>query len=73
MEITVTERPEDASYGQIHALLSEAHKENMENGFHVRIAQRSAEELENHVGKNGKCFVVPDEEKLAGVTGIKDR
>lgn len=70
-EINIVERPEWISYDEIHSLLFVAHEDNRNEGFHVKTAEMTGEELEKHVGDNGVCFVALDGNKLVGVTAVR--
>ncbi len=71
-DITITEKPDWISYDDIHELLYLAHAENREKrGFHVQTTEMTGEELEAHIGENGKCFVALDGEKLVGTASYR--
>lgn len=70
--ITITEKPDWISYDDILVLLQLAHAENREKrGFHVQTTEMTGEELEAHIGENGKCFVALDGEKLVGTASYR--
>lgn len=65
--IKVIEKPKSVSYNIIHDVLYKAHEANrVENKFTIKTAQMSGEELEEHVGPEGKCYIALDGEKVVG-------
>ena len=69
--ITIMEKPEWISFDQIHDLLYKAHAINRENGFDVKTANMSGEELVEHLGTTGKCFVALDGNQLVGTASYR--
>ena len=69
--IQILEKPDWISFDDIHELLYEAHKNNREKGLNVKTAEMTGVELEAHIGKNGKCFVALDGNKLIGTTSYR--
>ena len=69
--IEIVERPDWISYEMIHDLLYSAHAINREKGFHVTSVNLSGEELKEHIGSDGKCFVALDGSKLVGTTSYR--
>lgn len=45
------------SYDVIHDLLWRANQENRKNGFHLKTAGLDGKQIEERIGKDGKCFV----------------
>jgi len=71
MKIEIMERPKWISYSDIHELLYKAHEQNRENGLWVKTAGFTPEELEKHIGSEGKCFVAIDGKKPVGVMAVR--
>ena len=69
-EIQIIQKPEMVSYDDIHELIYLAHDSNRKKGFHVKTAEMSGKELENHIG-DGICFVAMDNDRLIGVTAVR--
>ncbi len=71
-DIIVCEKPDEISFEEIRELLHSAHSINQgEKGFHVGILNKSADELEKHIGENGKCFVALEGDKLIGTMSYR--
>lgn len=70
-EIQIMERPEAMSYDAIHDVIYAAHEQNRREGFHVKTAEMSGDEIREHIGPNGRCFVAMDGEKIVGVTAVR--
>lgn len=71
VEINVLQKPEWISWDEIHDLLFEAHKKNVENGMSMRIPHLPGEELEKQLGSSGRCFVAIADGKLVGTTSVR--
>ena len=69
--ITIIEKPDWITFDDIHNLLYSAHEINREKGFVVKTALMSGEELKEHIGDRGKCFVALDGDKLVGTTSYR--
>ena len=70
-EITICEKPEWVTFDDIHSLLYIAHASNREIGFNVKTAEMSGNELRDHLGSTGKCFVALDGDKLVGTKSYR--
>ena len=70
-KIRIIEKPEWISFDDIHKLLYDAHESNRERGFHVKTAEMSGEEIEQHIGEHGKCFVALLGDKLIGTISYR--
>ncbi|MCD7929404.1 MAG: GNAT family N-acetyltransferase [Clostridiales bacterium] len=71
MSIKIIEKPSYITYEQIHDLLWKANEENRKVGFHLSTAEMSGEELAIRIGKEGKCFVALDGNKLVGTLSLR--
>lgn len=70
--IEIKKKPDWVTYDAIRELLYEAHKVNREKkGFTAFTSVMTGEQLEEHIGKTGKCFVAIDGEKLVGVCAYR--
>lgn len=72
-DIVIMEKPESVSYEEIHEVLYRAHESNRQKGFVVRTALMTGEQLEKHIGPNGKCFVAMDGDKVVGTVSYRIR
>ena len=70
-QIVIAEKPDWVAWQDIHDLLSAAHERNRSEGFHVKTADMPPEQLEKHIGEEGRCFVALDGRKLVGVTAVR--
>ncbi|MBR6954321.1 MAG: GNAT family N-acetyltransferase [Clostridia bacterium] len=70
-DIVIMEKPESVSYEEIHEVLYRAHESNRQKGFVVRTALMTGEQLEKHIGPNGKCFVAMDGDKVVGTVSYR--
>lgn len=70
-EIKIIEKPEDVSYEVIRDVLQRAHQANKSKGINLRTATFTAEEIEEHLGSEGKCFVAMDGSKVAGTVSYR--
>ncbi len=66
-EIRVIEKPESVSWETIRKVIQQAHQVHFNKGIVMRTTTLSAEEIEERVGKDGKCFVAMDGDKVVGV------
>lgn len=72
--IRVIEKPESVSYNIIHDILYKAHEANrVEHKFTIKTAQMTSEELEEHVGPDGKCYIALDGKKVVGTLSNRVR
>ena len=70
-EIRIIEKPDWISYEDIHELLYIAHESNRKKGFTVNTALMTGNEIEKHIGDQGKCFVALDGDKLVGTSSYR--
>jgi len=70
-DIKIVEKTDDISFEDIHKILHEAHKENNDKNINMKTANLTGEELKERIGKNGKCFIALDENKLIGTLSIR--
>ncbi len=72
-DIVIMEKPENVSYETIHQVLYAAHESNRQQGIVVHTALMSAEEIREHIGPEGKCFVAMDGDKVVGTVSYAVR
>ena len=65
------EKPQWVSWDDIHKLLLAAHKKIIEKGVVMQTTTMTADDIEKHLGKDGKCFVVFCGESLVGTTSVR--
>lgn len=70
MNIKIIEKPDWILWDDIHELLLQAHKKNIEKGIVSLYAQMSGNEIQNKLGNEGRCWVALDEGKLVGCTAV---
>lgn len=70
-DIKYIEKPDSISWDDIHNVLLAAHQQNINSGMPMRYALLSGEELKDHIGDDGRCFVALDGNKLIGVSALK--
>lgn len=72
--IRYLEKPESVSYDEIHEVLYAAHAVNRAKGMNMHNAELSGEELKESIeGKNGKCYVAMDGDRVVGTTSYELR
>lgn len=69
--IKVIEKPDDIPFDAIHELLFEAHRVNRECGINMSTAFLTGEEIEKRIGKDGKCYVALDGDRVVGTISIR--
>ena len=72
-EIQVMEKPEWASWDEVHAVLWQAHEKNREKGVIMSYPSLSGEEIKNKIGDNGKMFVALENNKIVGTLALIKR
>lgn len=70
-EIKVMPKPEWVSWDDIHNLLIEAHKKNIEKGITMNTTTMSGEEIKKYIGEEGRCFVAFCGDQLIGTTSAR--
>ena len=70
-DIVIQEKPDWISFDDIHNLLYIAHENNRNMGFHVDTAEKTGAELEEYLGKTGKCYVALDGKRLVGTESYR--
>lgn len=69
-DIKIIQKPDSVSWDDIHNLLMEAHQKNFKNGIVLRYAKMPGSEIEKTLGKEGRCWVAMDGDKLVGTTSV---
>lgn len=69
-EIKIIQKPDSVSWDDIHNLLLEAHKKNIEKGIVLQYAQMSGDEIQKKLGDEGRCWVAMDGDKIVGTTSV---
>lgn len=69
--IVIKIKPENISFDDIHKIIASAHSANIDNGFTMRTASLTGEELKERIGEDGICLVALDDEKLVGTLSIR--
>lgn len=69
--IEIKEKPEYISYETIREVLHDAHKLNFENGIVLHTTTFTAQEIEEYIGEEGKCFVAISENKVLGTASYR--
>ena len=67
----IREKNKEEAYNDIHDLLWQANASNREQGFHLRTAEYTEQELKNKIGEDGKTFLAMDEEVIAGTISVR--
>ncbi len=70
-DIKVMVKPDWVSWDEIHELLFNAHKKNIEKGVVMNTTTMSGAELKEYIGDQGRCFVALCGDKLVGTTSVK--
>ena len=70
-QIRIIEKPVDMSFEVIRDILQKAHKTNFDKGIVLHTTTLSAEELKDHIGKDGKCFVAMDGDRPVGTASYR--
>ena len=71
--IRVMIKPDSISYEAVREVLFRAHQPLRDAGVVMKVPLMSAEELEEWVGKDGKCFVALDGDKVVGTAAYRFR
>ena len=69
-DIIIIEKPNHITWDNIHELLLQAHKRNIKKGIISLYAQLPGEEIEKRLGKDGRCWVAMDKDKIIGTTAV---
>ena len=72
-DIKVILKPDSIPYDKIHDVLLKAHKNKKKNGMTMRNVSLSGEEIKEKIGKDGKCYVALDGEKIVGTASYRIR
>lgn len=70
MNIKIIEKPDWISWDDIHNLLMEAHKINIEKGIIMRNPMMPGDKIRRKLGSEGRCWVALDGEKLVGTSSV---
>lgn len=70
-KIKIIEKPENVPFDMIHDLLFAAHKVNRDAGINMSTAMLTGEEIENRIGKDGKCYIALENEKIVGTLSVR--
>lgn len=70
-EIKIVEKPEWVSYEEIHEILYVAHEINRTNGFVMTTSNLTGKQIEERIGKQGKCWVALDNNKIVGTLSVR--
>lgn len=70
-KIIIKEKPAEMSYEVIHDLLWRANQQNREKGFHLKTAELNGQQIEERIGKDGKCFIAFLGEKPVGTLSVR--
>ena len=68
--IQIIEKPGWISWDDIHMLLLEAHQNNRQNGIVQKYTLMPGEIIKKKLGKEGRCWVAMDGDKLVGTTSV---
>ena len=69
-KIQIIEKPEWISWDDIHELLLQAHKRNIEKGIVLKYAQMPGDWIREKLGDEGCCWVALDGDKPVGTTSV---
>ena len=69
-EIKIIEQPDWISWDDIHNLLLEAHKKNIEKGYKSSFALMPGYKIKEKLGEEGRCWVALDGDKLVGTNAV---
>lgn len=69
--IEIKEKDNNISFEIVHNILFESHKENMKNKVLMKTVTLSSEQLEERIGKNGKCFIALYDDKIVGTLSVR--
>lgn len=70
-DIEIMEKPDYISYERIREVLQDAHKSNIENGIVLHTTTFTAQEIEEYIGEEGKCFVAISENDVLGTASYR--
>ena len=69
-DIKIVQKPDWISWDDIHNLLLEAHKRNIEKGIVLQYAQMPGAWIKEKLGDEGCCWVALDGDKPVGTTSV---
>lgn len=69
--IEIKEKDNSISFEIVHNILFESHKDNMKNKVLMKTVTLSSEQLEERIGKNGKCFIALYGGKIVGTLSVR--
>lgn len=69
-DIRIIEKPDSISWDDIHNLLIEAHQRNFKKGIVLGYAKKPGKEIAKTLGKDGRCWVAMDGDKIVGTTSV---
>ena len=70
MGITIVENTDISKWDEIQKVIYNSHAENRRNGIDIRNAHLSPKELQESLGKDGKCFIAIDGDKIIGTCSV---
>ena len=69
----IIEKPLSVSFDQIHEVLWAANESNRNKGIILKTSELSGPELEERIGRDGKCFVAMKEDRVIGTASMRVR
>lgn len=70
IKIEILEDTDDNKWNEIQEVIYKAHEENRRNGVDIRNAHLTSKELQESLGKDGKCFIALDDNKIVGTCSV---
>ena len=70
IKIDILEKADDIRWDEVQNVIYKAHEENRRNGVDIRNAHLSPKELQESLGKDGRCFIALDGEKIVGTCSV---
>jgi len=70
MGITIVENTDISKWDEIQKVIYNSHAENRRNGVDIRNAHLTPKELRESLGKDGKCFIALDGDKIVGTCSV---
>lgn len=69
----IIEKPLSVSFDQIHEVLWAANESNRNKGIILKTSELNGPELEERIGRDGKCFVAMKEDRVIGTASMRVR
>lgn len=70
IKVDIVDNNDEFRWNEIQNVIYKAHEENRRNGVDIRNAHLTSKELQESLGKDGKCFIALDDNKIVGTCSV---